>query len=60
MNEAKCLVCGNPIDVSAWYGIQSCGERGNKKVGAENEVCSEECLEEYTDDGTQVEDDEDD
>ncbi len=46
--EARCLVCGNPLDVSAWFGIQDCGGRGNELTGAANEVCSEECLEVYT------------
>ena len=47
-HEARCLVCGNPLDVSAWFGLQNCGKRANKKQGAENEVCSDECLEKYT------------
>jgi predicted nucleic acid-binding Zn ribbon protein len=50
MIEARCLVCGNPLDSSAWFGMQSCGERSTKNDGAENEVCSEECLEIYTED----------
>lgn len=49
MGEARCLVCGNPLDSSAWHGIQNCGDRDNKKTGAQNEVCSDECLEVYTD-----------
>ncbi len=48
MEWARCLVCGDPLDVGAWYGILNCGERDNKPTGAENEVCSEECLEIYT------------
>jgi predicted nucleic acid-binding Zn ribbon protein len=48
MIEARCLVCGNPLDSSAWFGMQNCGERSKKNEGAENEVCSDECLEKYT------------
>jgi len=48
MEQARCLVCGNLLDVSAWFGIQNCSERDSKKTGAENEVCSDECLEVYT------------
>jgi predicted nucleic acid-binding Zn ribbon protein len=48
MTEAGCLVCGNPLDISAWFGVQNCGERDSKQTGAENEVCSDECLETYT------------
>lgn len=48
MMEAGCLVCGNPLDSAAWFGLNDCGERANEKRGAENEVCSHECLEVYT------------
>jgi predicted nucleic acid-binding Zn ribbon protein len=48
MQEAKCLVCGNPLDVSAWFGVNNCNERASELTGAENEVCSDECLEVYT------------
>ncbi len=48
MEQARCLVCGNPLDLSAWFGVQNCGERANEQTGAENEVCSDECLEVYT------------
>ncbi len=49
--EAKCLVCGDPLDSIAWFGFQNCGKRDNKKNGAENEVCSDECLETYITEG---------
>lgn len=49
MLEARCLVCGNPLDISAWFGIQNNGERSSESTGAENEVCSDECLEVYMD-----------
>ena len=49
MQEARCLVCGNPLDNSAWFETQKCGGRTGEQQGAENEVCSDECLEKYID-----------
>lgn len=52
MMEPRCLVCGNPLSKSAWFGYQDCGKDSKEKQqGAENEVCSDECLEVYTSGG---------
>ena len=36
-HEARCLVCGNPLDAGAWF------EKDTRK----SEVCSDECYEIY-------------
>lgn len=48
-NEPRCLVCGDLLDVSAWFGIKDREDRSKEQTGAENEVCSDECYEIYTD-----------